>query len=319
MSNRKPTVYLDQNVLTELRIKKIFSGDYMYVQLLKLFMSGSYSLIYSDVTLEEIYKIDNELYIKEHLSLLKFLRAVYWNNIFIPQEHDVESIYKIFVKSRKDKNSQNLNNSAEKFIKRMNGIDIGITTKETFEQMLEEAVKIPFSYLKDKVPQFGKVSKPIERTVINFTRNYFSSISNELIDFNPVEFRKCMGIDNDRLNEIEPEKVMLEIIKNFYNYDPNLINIFQLNGREIETKIEFLFLLLNWVGYYSDKFQNDSSKKGFHSASMRDAKHAGTAWHFDYLISSDFKFRKKTKACYSFIGSETQVLSIEEFLNLQKL
>ena len=105
-------------------------------------------------------------------------------------------------------------------------------------------------------------------------------------------------------------------IKALCDYDPHFINIFKFDKGNIETKIEFFFNFLNWIGYYSDKFQNDTNKKGFHAASMRDAAHAGTAWHFDYLLSDDYKFRQKTKACYAFVGSTTKVLSIDEFLLL---
>lgn len=315
MVKTKKTIYLDQNVLTELRISKFYTSDSKLIQLLKLLTSNEYTIVYSRTTLLEIYNINNKIYIDEHLETLRLLNAIYWNKLFTPNEHNVYVIYKNFVKVHEGKFSRILHTSAEKFIKRINGIDIGITTKDSFNSMLGEAVSIPFSYLDDKIPILRKANKKISKKALEFTINYFSSISNDLPDFDPVDFREFIKIDTE-IKSIESEQAMFSIIKALYDYDPHFINIFKFDKSNIEVKIEFFFNFLNWIGYYSDKFQNDTNKKGFHAASMRDAAHAGTAWHFDYLLSEDYKFRQKTKACYAFVGSTTKVLSIDEFLLL---
>ena len=315
MVETKKTIYLDQNVLTELRVDKLYTNDLKYIQILKLLTSNKYTVVYSRVTLMEIYNIDNDIYIDEHLKALKLLNAIYWDRLFTPNEHDVNVIYRNFVKVHEGKFSRSLHTSKEKFIKRINGIDIGITTKDSFNSMLGEAVSIPFSYLDDKIPILRKANKYFSKKAVEFTINYFSSMSNELPDFDPVNFRECIKIDNE-IKSIEPEQAMFVIIKALCDYDPHFINIFQFDANNIETKIEFFFNFLNWIGCYSDKFQNDTNKKGFHAASMRDAAHAGTAWHFDYIISDDYNFRQKTKACYAFVGSKTKVLSVDEFLLL---
>lgn len=315
MNKTKKTIYLDQNVLTELRLSRLYKNDFKFIQLLELLTSKNYSIVYSRVTLGEIYNIGNTVYIEEHLKTLKTLNAIYWNNLFIPKEHNVNEIYKNFVKVHEGKFSKGLYVSYDNFIKRINGINIGINTKDSFNHMLGEAVNIPFAYLNERLPILTRANKFLSEKAIRFTVNYFSSISDELPDFDPLNFRDYITI-NTEIELIEAEKVMLVIIKALTNYDPNFINIFQFNEKNIETKIEFFFNLLNWIGYYPDKFQNDTNKKGFHAASMRDAAHASTAWHFDYVISSDLGFRQKTKACYAFIGSKTKVLSIDDFLAL---
>ena len=315
MVKTKKTIYLDQNVLTELRINKLYTSDSKLIQLLKLLTSNEYTIVYSHTTLLEIYNIGNKAYIDEHLETLRLLNAVYWNKLFTPNEHNVYVIYRNFVKVHEGKFSRVLYASNEKFIKRINGIDIGITTKDSFNSMLGEAVSIPFSYLDDKIPILRKANRYFSKKAVDLTINYFSSISNELPDFDPVTFRECIKIDTE-IKLIEPEEAMFFIIKALCDYDPHFINIFKFDKGNIETKIEFFFNFLNWIGYYSDKFQNDTNKKGFHAASMRDAAHAGTAWHFDYLLSDDYKFRQKAKACYAFVGSTTKVLSIDEFLLL---
>lgn len=315
MVKAKKTIYLDQNVLTELRVNKLYTSDPKLIQLLKLLTSSKYTIVYSRVNLLEIYNIDNKVYIDEHLETLRLLNAIYWDRLFIPNEHNVYVIYKNFVKVHEGKFSKNLDASNKKFIKRLNGIDIGITTKDSFNSMLSEAVSIPFSYLDDKIPIFRKVNKYFSKKAVDFTINYFSKISDELLDFDPINFRDYINIDTE-VESIVAEEAMFSIIKALCDYDPNFINIFQFDESNIETKIELFFNFLNWVGYYSDKFQNDTNKKGFHAASMRDASHAGKAWHFDYVLSNDYKFRQKTKACYAFVGSKTKVLSIDEFLLL---
>lgn len=315
MVETKKTIYLDQNVLTELRVDKLYTNDLKYIQIFKLLTSNKYTVVYSRVTLMEIYNIDNDIYIDEHLKALKLLNAIYWDRLFTPNEHDVNVIYENFVKVHEGKFSKNLYASSKDFIKRINGINIGITTKDSFNSMLDEAVNIPFSYLNDKLPILTKLNRYLSKKAVDFTVNYFSSISDELLDFDPVDFREYIKMDT-KVKALEAEHAMFVIIKALCDYDPHFINIFQFNANNIETKIEFFFNFLNWIGYYPDKFQNDTNKKGFHSASMRDAAHAGTAWHFDYIISDDYNFRQKTKACYAFIGSRTKVLSVDEFLLL---
>ena len=315
VETNKKTVYLDQNVLTELRVNKLYKSDSKLIQLLILLTSKKYTIVYSRVTLLEIYNIDSKIHIDEHLETLKLLNAIYWDRLFTPNEYNVNFIYKNFLKVHEGKFSKKLHASAEKFIKRINGINIGITTKDSFNSMLGEAINIPFSYLNDKIPILTKVNKYFSEKAVGFTINYFSNISNELPDFDPVHFRECIKMDTE-IKSIEPEEAMFFIIKALCDYDPHFMNIFQFDADNIETKIEFFFNLLNWIGYYSDKFQNDTNKKGFHAASMRDSAHAGTAWHFNYLLSDDYKFRQKTKACYAFVGSTTKVLSIDEFLLL---
>lgn len=315
MVGTKKTIYLDQNVLTELRVDKLYTNDLKYIQTLKLLTSNKYTVVYSHVTLIEIYNIDNDVYINQHLRALKLLNAIYWDRLFTPNEHDVNVIYGNFVKVHEGKFSKKLYTSSENFIKRINGINIGISTKDSFNSMLDEAVNIPFSYLNNKIPILTKLNKYLSKKVADFSVNYFSSISDELIDFDPVDFREYIKMDT-KIKALEAEQAMFVIIKALCDYDHHFINIFQFNANNIETKIEFFFNFLNWIGYYSDKFQNDTNKKGFHSASMRDAAHAGTAWHFEYIISDDYNFRQKTKACYAYIGSKTKVLSTDEFLLL---
>ena len=63
MFETKKTIYLDQNVLTELRIDKLHTNDLKYIQLLKLLTSNKYTVVYSRVTLMEIYNIGNDKYI----------------------------------------------------------------------------------------------------------------------------------------------------------------------------------------------------------------------------------------------------------------
>lgn len=315
MVETKKTIYLDQNVLTELRVYKLYTNDLKYIQLLKLLTSRKYTIVYSRVTLLEIYNINNKIHIDEHLETLRLLKTIYWDRLFTPNEYNVNVIYENFVKVHEGKFSKKLYASNEKFVKRLNGINVGITTKDSFNSMLDEAVSMPFSYLNNKLPILTKLNSYFSKKAVDFTTNYFSSISDELLDFDPVNLREYIKIDTE-VKLIEAEEAMFVFIKALCDYDPNFINIFQFDKNNIETKIEFFFNFLNWIGYYSDKFQNDTNKKGFHAASMCDASHAGIAWHFDYVLSDDYKFRQKTKACYYFIGSKTKVLSIDEFLLL---
>lgn len=63
MKKKKSTVYLDQNVLTELRINRLYHNDFNFIKLLQLTISDKYTVVYSDITLKEIYNIGNKEYI----------------------------------------------------------------------------------------------------------------------------------------------------------------------------------------------------------------------------------------------------------------
>lgn len=314
------TVYLDQNVLTELRVSKIRERDSNFANLFEVLKRTEFQVIYSEYTLIEINKVKSEEFVIEHLNVLNMLNAIYWNNQFPHKFPDSKRVYKDYFESKNSSLYQRLDYKHKMLIQSLNGIDTGVTAQERFDSFVDELVITPFSLLSTKLPilkkPIDKIGKKISQYAskklnpLNDIGNY--SILNLIPDLREI-------INDPNYADIEsylPKEVFKEVERRLFNHDPNLSFLLSQDVAGTENKIEFLFLLLNWIDYYRDRFQNITSKKGLHDASMLDAKHASLAWHFDFIISTDEKFIKKAQACYYFIGSKAQVVSVEEFLEV---
>lgn len=78
MRNDTQILYLDQNVLSGLRDRRLReANDDLFYSLKKVLMSNVYRVAYSFVNLYEISQIQNQDYQTEHIALLKSLDALY--------------------------------------------------------------------------------------------------------------------------------------------------------------------------------------------------------------------------------------------------
>lgn len=314
------TVYLDQNVLTELRASKIRERDSNFANLFEVLKRPEFQVIYSEYTLIEISKVKSEEFVIEHLNVLNMLDAIYWNNQFPHRSPDSKRVYKDYFESKNSSLSQRLDYKHKKLIQSLNGIDTGVTAQERFDSLVDELVITPFSLLSTKLPILKKPIDKIGKKVSQYASKKLNPL-NEIEGYSVLnlipDLREIINDSSyESIESYSPQEVFKEVERRLFNHDPNLPVLLSHNVAGIENKIEFLFLLLNWVAYFPDRFQNITSKKGLHDASMLDAKHASLAWHFDFIISTDEKFRKKALACYYFRGFKAQVVSVEEFLEV---
>ncbi len=314
------TVYLDQNVLTELRVSKIREIGSNFASLLEVLKRPDFQVIYSEYTLIEISKVKSEEFVVEHLNVLNMFNAIYWNNQFPHKSPDSKIVYKDYFESKNSSLSQRLDYKNKKLIQSLNGIDTGATAQERFDSLIDELVSTPFSLLSKKLPILKRPIDKIGEKVSQYASKKLNPL-NEIEGYSVLnlipDLREIINDSSyESIESYSPKEVFKEVERRLFNHDPNLPVLLSHNVAGIENKIEFLFLLLNWVAYFPDRFQNTTNKKGLHNASMLDAKHASLAWHFDFIISTDEKFRKKALACYYFRGSKAQVLSVEEFLKV---
>lgn len=314
------TVYLDQNVLTELRVSKLREIGSNFASLLEVLKRPEFQVIYSEYTLIEVSKVKSEEFVVEHLNVLNMLNAIYWNNQFPHKSPDSKRVYKDYFESKNSSLSQRLDYKNKKLIQSLNGIDTGVTAQERFDSLIDELVSTPFSLLSKKLPILKRPIDKIGEKVSQYASKKLNPL-NEIEGYSVLnlipDLREIINDSSyESIESYSPKEVFKEVERRLFNHDPNLPVLLSHNVAGIENKIEFLFLLLNWVAYFPDRFQNITNKKGLHNASMLDAKHASLAWHFDFIISTDEKFRKKAQACYYFRGSKAQVVSVEEFLKV---
>ncbi|MED5597205.1 hypothetical protein [Janthinobacterium sp. P210006] len=78
----------------------------------------------------------------------------------------------------------------------------------------------------------------------------------------------------------------------------------------LERTLEMAFNFLEEIRYKPEKVSKSRSR-------MHDVTHAIYAASTDYLVSGDDRFLSKTKVVYKYFGIETNVISLDEFLNLK--
>ena len=142
----------------------------------------------------------------------------------------------------------------------------------------------------------------ITRQLIN------QSISNFIFDRD--EFLKIIRLRKIEVNNIPSQDILIklnDILSKYMNISiPDILLCSEAIGR---TVFGTLFNLLDLACYHKDR-QTDHSD----IARLHDASHAYYAQLCDTFVSQDTKMRYKTKAVYSYLGINTEVLSLPEFM-----
>lgn len=97
-------VYLDQNILSDLRKRKIFESQSKLNEVLKLTLqSEAIEVVYSHVTLKEINQIKSETYRNEHIEVLSELNARYIEPLSKTLiKHEPKSIWSTYLENQQD-------------------------------------------------------------------------------------------------------------------------------------------------------------------------------------------------------------------------
>lgn len=133
------------------------------------------------------------------------------------------------------------------------------------------------------------------------------SASNFILDRD--EFLKIVRLRKIEVNNIPSQEIIIklnEILSKYMNISiPELLFRSEAIGSAV---FGTLFNLLDLACYHRDR-QTDHSN----IARLHDASHAYYAQLCNIFVSQDKKMRYKTKAVYSYLGIDTQVLSFQEF------
>lgn len=129
----------------------------------------------------------------------------------------------------------------------------------------------------------------------------------------PKVFREIPQIKSLEIEKMPSHEVVkaIEAVFKIENSDVEVADFF--DGTP-QSSVSRAYTLMNWAGYYADDFDKIKKKSDRFNASSNDMQHAVSALGVTFLLSSDEKFLKKTKACYAYIDSPIIVCTPSEFL-----
>ena len=136
------------------------------------------------------------------------------------------------------------------------------------------------------------------------------AMSNFILDRD--EFLSIVKLRKIEVNNIPSQDILIKldnILSKYMNISiPELLLRSEAMGR---TVFGTLFNLLDLACYYKDKQTELSNIARFHDASL-----AYFAQLCDVFVSEDKRMRFKTEAVYSYLGINTQVVSLKEFKDI---
>ena len=154
---------------------------------------------------------------------------------------------------------------------------------------------------------------------VPFAKDIMKGLSNLITFEQGKAFRDYLNIDSRKLNNYEPEEVVIHIdniIKSknksigFAEILETAINSFaDKKGFGLHNHIAAIFELLDIIGYWRDEEKDNSNY-----ARLWDSNHTFFAAVTNIFISDDKRTRNKAKVVYSFYNIATKVLSSEEAL-----
>lgn len=331
-------IYLDQNILSDLRSRKLKETADNYFVLFKNFLlKFNIQVVYSHITLAEINQISNDEYKKEHLDVLEELNAKYiepknkkisdkkpsqiWIDYveYLNIENDILGFKNLALTldnlSRKSSGLPN-NNSFEKIgesledsIKNLSNKIINLLDIDIDESNLKEEYKGNISQIKSYMEQMKK-DLPI---LLNKRLESINKLAKfDSIPLGPKPFREYEPIKSLNISELPSCEVVLAIEKicnknNEFNWRDSFED-------SIENGISMAYTLMNWAGYYPDDFDKIKKNTDRFRASNNDMQHAILASNTSFLISNDYAFCMKAIASYEYSGVNTIVCSVETFL-----
>lgn len=129
-----------------------------------------------------------------------------------------------------------------------------------------------------------------------------------------MKLRKKLNFDNTLFNNVSPELVLKMIDDRMKQKLNNMDLLTYLKETEAyggKPLYHTLFNLIDSANYWGDKKTSHSNV-----ARLYDATHAYFAQICDVLVTNDKRMRAKTKAVYSFLDVNTNVVSTNEYLEI---
>lgn len=333
MSENKQNIvrfYLDQNV-----IDYLIKGNLNSFQEL-IDKNQNVEIVYSYVTLREFARIEDVSQRKFYLDYLKRVNAKYFwiDKDELAYFEEVDPFEKFNANISDNKIAKEVEDSMLEMAHKLLGgkkdvsfDEIAISQKNSFSHLME--------YLNTTLDSLDEVPA-IDKGLLKKYSQYMNTQFAELIDKstqqikdsnynneNPLnDLRKLFDIKVDKLNEIEPPNVISQIwdkikdgIKNCninltYNdlFGDGFSKFYPNQKITMSMKVNWLFNMLNSIGYYSDKnIRNDKKFIPF----INDQQHIGNAIYSEFFITRDRRLMKKTEAVYEHLKIGTKIIFIQ--------
>lgn len=333
MDSIAPThVYLDQNVLSDLRDRKLMaSGDKTLLNLKALLKSHAHGLIlvYSFCHLNEIAQISNTQYVDEHIDLLDDLEGIYIEPGTSRLNYaSAKAVWHGHVENSKDSKRLGFDKAydvSELLMKKLAGLPVGSSFREIADASSDAVMNI-LRNAEDSLMSLLNTSQSSEREVADLAAVKAS-----------IQNIRRQALEMTSLPEIPQRQLGPAPLRTIFNQRvPNLLDV---AAREVVPTIETLFneaqggtqwkrhagegilgaitccyILMNWAGYYPDDFTSTKKGRDRMHASHNDLTHAINAAGAHYLVSMDTAFLKKAEACYAHLGFKTKVMNPTSFL-----
>ncbi|RUO37765.1 hypothetical protein CWE13_07415 [Aliidiomarina shirensis] len=341
----RPLIYLDQNVIDDLRKGKLSFEPSVF--------SKNYRAVYSDETLREISRAEEGGgNATGYLDVLEMLEAYHLklqlNAQFAPtgsaiiQYHTPSEAYNSFTQQRDLDYLIEANLLiSQKIMGGLPGLsvdDIAERMLEAFERnarSLEESItniEPLFPEVREEFPflfeSFGAMKAVSPEEYKDILKQLVDSLKanlklNDKSQSALSRYRDELRLSPKYLNNLEPSQVVEQIwqlVSRDERVTESGITMYQFFGVDatnpiyterknfISEQVSSVYFHLNLAGYYPDKGLEQRRK---FATSFSDMQHASLATHCNYLLSSDERLIKKAAAAYEFTGARTQVLPLK--------
>ena len=323
ISQNVVTLYLDQNVLTELRPRKWTKPINPYSVLFYALKNSNAVVCASNTTIDEILQIPKKTYIDEHVQILRAI-GFYYLDQDQSQYFKVENVDRFFEEyaDNRRSNSESPMDTAIRNWDLALRKHLGLEIEESYPHLVGEMFTAVRRTLKQvMLPEQQSMLRPL----LEIDRTAVESMVQAWLDANPgfEEGAKQMEMlghkvaDPDELRKIPSDTVVSTILEGIGFPEETVTHLIDTNPKlnSCDLKLALAFFIMNIVGYRADDFRTVTTRRDGFRASQHDYHHLCNARYAHFLVTEDTKFREKAKAIYAWAGISTRVVSIEEFLH----
>lgn len=330
----KTLVYLDQNILSDMRQRKLAQNKDKLLQLIKdLLIHTNLQLVFSHVHLEEISQISKEEYRLEHIDLLDELGAKYIDPKTYALANEVPSIlWEMHCKNQQVNEYYGISDVMS--ISELTARKLtGLTVEEAWDELAQLQENSLVTMFKSAADNLGDPSNEedlpteleealgeLKQSLIGIAEGGFGIDSlpvEEDVKVGPLPFRQAIGITRQALEEL-PHDEVIPAIKKIMGLDRSVFDMTEHFEDTPEFRVSTGYFLLNWAGYHADDFTKEGGKKDRFRASSNDMQHAVSATRTTVLITNDKGLLRKAPVCYAYANVGTMVLNPMQFINICK-
>jgi hypothetical protein len=327
------TIYLDQNIISDLRERSILKMDsnkaHLMERLRERLESPEIKVVYSHVTLLEIFQISKVCYQTEHIEVLNSLKASYIEpsmpDYSFLNAFEVWSGYLNIMQENVVGGLDDLESINRTLVQKVNGLNVDETFEEIYVKLNTELSKIVIKeqdFLKkfkfDELSSNEKCkyySRKNDLTKLKSSIDKLKVIEIPLhIEPDPRFFREIPMIKKLQVERLHYSEAVKEIELVFCNTQGGSCFLSAFSKTE-KGAVSKAYSLLNWAGYYADDFQKTNKVHGDRlNASINDLCHVVASINSDIILTEDKGLLRKAPACYAHIKKNVSALSIKDFL-----